>query len=73
MSTGALFHDEMSETTGVVLVRWGCLVALMKATNRLHWETDVRNFVLPHRDGHKNGQHRYGASLGGPKLLHITF
>ena len=47
MSTGALFHDEMSETTGVVvsdwviservLVRWWRLVAFMKATNLLHW------------------------------------
>ena len=46
MSTGALFHDEMSETTGVVvsdwviservLVRWWRLVAFMKATNLLH-------------------------------------
>jgi hypothetical protein len=40
MSTGALFHNEMSKTTGVgmsilviperVLARWWCLVAFMK-------------------------------------------
>ena len=46
MSTRALFHDEMSETTGVgvsdwviseqVLARWWRLVAFMKATNLLH-------------------------------------
>ena len=46
MSIGALFHDEMSEPTGVgvsllmlleqVLARWWCLVAFMKATNFLH-------------------------------------
>jgi hypothetical protein len=46
MSTGALFHDEIAETTGVgvsllmlserVLARWWRLVALMKATNLLH-------------------------------------
>ena len=43
MSTGALFHDEKSKTTGVgmsdwviserVLPRWWCIVAFMKATN----------------------------------------
>ena len=47
MSTGALFHDEISETTIVgvsgwvlserVLARWWRLVAFMKATNLLHW------------------------------------
>ena len=47
MSTGALFHDEMSETTGVgvsnwvilerVLTRWWRLVAFVKAANLLHW------------------------------------
>jgi hypothetical protein len=46
MSTGALFHDEMSETTSVgmsgwviserVLARWWHLVAFMKATYLLH-------------------------------------
>ena len=46
MSTGALFHDEIAETTGVglsvlmlserVLARWWRLVAFMKATNLLH-------------------------------------
>ena len=46
MSTGALFHDEIAETTGVgvsllmlserVLARWWLLVAFMKATNLLH-------------------------------------
>ena len=46
MSTGALFHDEMSETTGIgvsllmlserVLARWWRLLAFMKATNLLH-------------------------------------
>jgi len=46
MSTGALFHDEMSKTTsfGVsdwviserVLTRWWHLVVFMKATNLLH-------------------------------------
>jgi hypothetical protein len=45
MSTGALFHDETAETTGVglsvlmlserVLARWWRLVAFMKATNLL--------------------------------------
>ncbi len=49
MSTGALFHDEMSETTGVgvsllmlserVLARWWRLLAFMKATNHLHQAT----------------------------------
>jgi hypothetical protein len=47
MSTGALFHDEMSETTGIgmydwviserVLARWRRLVAFMKSMNHLHW------------------------------------
>ena len=47
MSTRALFHDEMSETTGVgvsdwviseqVLARWWRLVAFMKATILLYW------------------------------------
>jgi len=45
MSTGALFHDEIEETTGVgvtlmlserVLARWRRLVAFMKATNLHH-------------------------------------
>ena len=42
MSTGALFHDEMSETTvrfcyiERVLARWWRLVAFVKATNLLH-------------------------------------
>ncbi len=46
MSTGALFQDEISKTTGVgvsdwviserVLARWWCLVAFMKATDLLH-------------------------------------
>ena len=46
MSTGALFHDEKAETTGVgvsllmlserVLARWWRLVVFMKATNLLH-------------------------------------
>ena len=46
MSTGALFHDEIAETTGVgmsilmlserLLARWWRLVAFMKATNFLH-------------------------------------
>ena len=46
MSTGALFHDEIAETTGVgvsllmlserVLARWWRLVAFMKATDLLH-------------------------------------
>ena len=46
MSTGALFHDEIAETTGVgvsllmlserVLARWWRLVAFMKATKLLH-------------------------------------
>ena len=46
MSSGALFHDEMSKTTDVgvsdwviserLLTRWRCLVAFMKAMNLLH-------------------------------------
>ena len=58
MSTGALFHNEMSEPTGVgvsllmlserVLTRRWCLVALMKATNLLHWAS------------HQNDQQRGG-------------
>jgi hypothetical protein len=46
MSTRALFHDEIAETTGIgvsgfviserVLARWWCLVAFVKATNLLH-------------------------------------
>jgi hypothetical protein len=47
MSTGALFHDEIAERTGVgvsllmlserVLARWWRLVAFMKAMNLIHW------------------------------------
>jgi hypothetical protein len=46
MSTGALFHDEMSVPTSVgvsgwvilerVITRWWCLLALMKAMNLFH-------------------------------------
>jgi hypothetical protein len=60
MSTGALFHDEMSETTGVgmsvlliteqVLARWWRLVAFLKAMNLLN--------QAMHRRGHQNGQQR---------------
>jgi hypothetical protein len=64
MSTGALFRDEMSETTGVgvpdwviseqVLARWWRLVAFMKATNLPHQA--MRGIVPPHHNGHRNGQ-----------------
>jgi len=66
MSTGALFPDEMSKTTGVgvsdlaiserVLARWRRLVAFMKAMNLLHW---VMHGIVPaHRHDHRNGQQR---------------
>jgi hypothetical protein len=64
MSTGALFHDVMSKTTGVGmsdlviseqnLARWQRLVAFMKAMNLFYW---VKRAVLPaHHHGHRNGQ-----------------
>jgi hypothetical protein len=56
MSTGALFYDEMSKTTGVgvsdwvilerMLAQWWHLVAFMKAMNLLH---QVMHAVYYHR------------------------
>ena len=62
MSTRALFHDEIEETTGAgvsdwvlseqVLARWWCVAAFMKALDLLHQGMRV---VMPHCNFHRNG------------------
>jgi hypothetical protein len=69
MSTGALFHDEMSETTGVGVTHCniGASARPMVAFSGFYESPgpplsgDARGIVLTHRHGHRNGQQRGGA------------
>jgi hypothetical protein len=69
MSTGALFYDEMSETTGIGVTHCniGASARPMVAFSGFYesHETppsgDASGIVPPHRHGHRNDQQRGGA------------
>jgi hypothetical protein len=71
MSTGALFHDEMSETTGVGVTHCNIGTSarptvVFSGFYKSHEPPpsgDARGIVLPHRHGHRNGQQRGGGML----------
>ena len=64
MSTGALFHDDMSGTTGlgVFFYNMGVSARLMVTFSGFYESHkppplgDARGIVPPHHNGHRNGQ-----------------